>query len=533
MTASWRVEDVIDLEFFLHQDETAFSRVPEKNLQQRDRQIFLENIQPRLRQEPPAAPRPFILKAYLEHRRGMESGASPLPNVLPGRIYQESLGLLKWIVLGAAGLIGLSGALAFLNYGGVQPLNVGLYLAVFVLPQVVMLTVFLGVRLWRRLVRRPQTSSLLGGLAGQALLKTTRWLQRTARKHLSASQRTGIDATLGLLRGRHSVYGSLFFWPLFNLLQGTGVAFNLGVLGATLFKLSSADLAFGWQSTFQISSQGVYQLVQWLARPWSWLIPEPLGHPALAQIQGSHMVLKDGIYHLQTADLVSWWPFLLLMVLVYGLLPRLALLITGKLILRHKLQHLTLNHAPCLRLCQRLETPLVHTLGQSVPVSALSNGATPDYQSPASDATLKTQAPASEAVLLIPPDLAEYWDPRELAGLQRLTPHLAIRTVLKVSEDADLAPQLAALDLMKCPSGAHVLVLQEAWQPPIRQTLHFMKTLRHSLGPEVPIQVALVGKPDQETLLTPAKAVDRHVWQQKLLTLGDPRLMVTGVVPEP
>ena len=34
------------------------------------------------------------------------------------------------------------------------------------------------------------------------------------------------------------------------------------------------------------------------------------------------MVLKEGIYHLTTPDLVSWWPFLLLAVCFYGFLPR-------------------------------------------------------------------------------------------------------------------------------------------------------------------------------------------------------------------
>ena len=39
--------------------------------------------------------------------------------------------------------------------------------------------------------------------------------------------------------------------------------------------------------------------------PWAWLLPADLAYPSLAQVEGSHMVLKEGIYHLATGDLVA------------------------------------------------------------------------------------------------------------------------------------------------------------------------------------------------------------------------------------
>ncbi|MBW1718378.1 MAG: DUF2868 domain-containing protein [Deltaproteobacteria bacterium] len=119
---------------------------------------------------------------------------------------------------------------------------------------------------------------------------------------------------MGLVKGKRQVYGSLFYWPVFMLAQIFMIGFNLGVLAATLLKVTGADIAFGWQSTVQVSTEWVFELVRAVALPWSWFVPAEIAYPSLSRITGSHMVLKDGIYSLATEDLVSWWPFLCLAV---------------------------------------------------------------------------------------------------------------------------------------------------------------------------------------------------------------------------
>ena len=92
-----------------------------------------------------------------------------------------------------------------------------------------------------------------------------------------------------------------------------GVLALVGIDGQVV-QVVTADIAFGWQSTIQFSSDAVYTFVKIFSLPWSWIEPLSIVNPTYAQIQGSRMVLKDGIYHLATPDLVSWWPFLLLSV---------------------------------------------------------------------------------------------------------------------------------------------------------------------------------------------------------------------------
>lgn len=116
-------------------------------------------------------------------------------------------------------------------------------------------------------------------------------------------------------------------------------------------------MAFGWQSSLQLSAQQVADGVRLLALPWSWFLPEGMGYPSLAQVEGTQIILKDGIYHLATQDLVSWWPFLCTALVVYGLLPRLLLLMGGYIRYRHQLDALELRNPEIRWLLQRMTTP--------------------------------------------------------------------------------------------------------------------------------------------------------------------------------
>jgi len=75
-----------------------------------------------------------------------------------------------------------------------------------------------------------------------------------------------------------------------------------------------------------------------------------------------------------------------------------------------------------------------------------------------------------------------------------------------------------------------LLLLQEAWQPPIQELLSFLGSLRGLLGETPIIIIALVGKPSATTLLTPVAPLNLQVWQQKIATLGDPGVQMIQLV---
>ncbi|MCP4600890.1 MAG: hypothetical protein GY847_10220, partial [Proteobacteria bacterium] len=143
MKKQWTIADLIDLEFFLNQDEGEDL----DRLATRDRKIYSEL--PSTIQETESSP-PVLLRLWLSSRRKALSKATG-ETTLPGQTWQEVL----CFFFGAALLSGLfSGgglAFSFLSYSGKEPVNVATYFAVFVLLQVLLFLVLACSTLFRRL----------------------------------------------------------------------------------------------------------------------------------------------------------------------------------------------------------------------------------------------------------------------------------------------------------------------------------------------------------------------------------------------
>ena len=75
-----------------------------------------------------------------------------------------------------------------------------------------------------------------------------------------------------------------------------------------------------------------------------------------------------------------------------------------------------------------------------------------------------------------------------------------------------------------------LLILQEAWQPPIEDFFYFLRQLRVLLGREVLISILLIGKPGAETIFTGVHDQDYTIWQHKIVALGDPYLQCVRLI---
>jgi hypothetical protein len=84
------------------------------------------------------------------------------------------------------------------------------------------------------------------------------------------------------------------------------------------------------------------------------------------------------------------------------------------------------------------------------------------------------------------------------------------------------------VDLHSADGGAVVLV-QEAWQPPIVEIVRIISELRKRGGRDMRIGVLLIGKPGGDTIFTPVKPADKDMWIKVLAMLGDPYLRVVAV----
>jgi hypothetical protein len=259
-------------------------------------------------------------------------------------------------------------ASALLSYDGTRPVSVSWYL--FLLVGVQFLLVASVVSVW--LVRRTRGR---GGAAASGLLmhvirplvtKAASLLQGQRIGHAAAEIQDQARARQGLLKSQFSLYGPVAYLPLLIPAQIFGVAFNVGVILTTVLLEWFTDLAFGWGSTLNVHPQTIFDLTRLIALPWSWLLGEGIGYPSLEQVAGSRIILEHWATATPTikpdpAHLRSWGSFLVMAVVTYGLLPRLALWGGSVLAQRFVLARLPFTHSRSQALYARMLSPRLET----------------------------------------------------------------------------------------------------------------------------------------------------------------------------
>lgn len=553
----WHIPDLLDLEFFLDQDEGEGLEA----LAARDRDFF-SHLSPSENQKdiPPAS----ILFSWLAARR-KEFRENSNNSVLPGRVGQEVFVLFFWGAQLGGLFSGASVAFSFLSYGGTRPVNVSAYFGFFVVFEVVLFVLMLSMSAYRKILGHGLEHSFLYGMLLRMFFKMMDSLARRSFAHASSEQSMQWKSWSGSMKKMQQRYGSLFMRPFFLLAQLFGVAFNAGVLAATLLKVIGSDVAFGWQTTLQVNSESIYNLVRLVSIPWAWLVP---GHccPSPAQIEGSRLVLKDGMYHLATPALVSWWPFLCLSVGMYALLPRFIVWIGGMLQQRKKLNALRFDSGRYRQLFHRMRTPVLATRavaeskpqcepkqeykGKTNPIH-LKNSAKEQAtaQQPLSPSKKKGPERAqtsasveavalpdnqviSPLVVLVPEELADDFAQQDLQhiitarlGYESFT-MLPIWTLAKTEEE-ERALVIIAIESLE---NADLCIVQEAWQPPIQELLRFLTSIRHTIGEQTTITIGLIGRPDPDSIFTPVDPVQAQTWNNKIATLADPGIQIVELV---
>lgn len=518
MKTYWNYKDSINLEYFIRLDE----EIADTELHDRDRRIFLQL--PEASQNDTRTSPTRLLHTWLDAR----TAETKTNERLPGAIAAEAIALLRLMLVGTALITGFGAGLLYFNYSGDTPVNVLPFCALFVLLQLLLVLLLL----FRRAITGalgeaiPRSASIL--IVTLLAEKLYRLIAGKAKLTLGGGRLQQIQAVEGRARSFFRIHASTFYWPFFTILQAATVTFNVGLLAATFLKISVSDVAFGWQSTLQLTAQALHKLTSWIALPWSWFLGEGTGYPTLQEVEGSRIILKDGIAHLATENLISWWPFLLMCVLVYSLLPRLLLYLYG----RYREQQGTSVPLPLPlnveQIIRRMQTPVVTTQAipepQSPPIQRQKEVAI----EPGTSSGQKLQP----LVVLLPDDCFNSCPMDELRSVLQgdgFTP----KQIYRFGEDYESDKTL--LDKLGQPDRIHeagFLILVESWMPPLMDFLVFLKTLRSVTGPTVAIRIRMLGRPDANTILTPVTDPGHTaVWQQKTGSLGDPYLEIRPLIP--
>ena len=372
---------------------------------------------------------------------------------------------MRFLIIVSALLSGASLAWTVLSYGGTAPINIFTCIWIMIVPQFILL-ILLGLSLLFSHLGFTNAPKGLYPLMTGAVRYLAGRLKNLGALAMTGTQRIRMQALVGMVGQRKTLYGSVFFWPIFILFQTFGLCFNIGLLSATILKLAITDLAFGWQSTLHPHPETVYRLVDAFSLPWSWLSS---AHPTIAQIQGSQMILKDGMVHLATPDLVSWWPFLCFSILFYGLLPRMLLLTAGILRQYQALKNLGFTSSGCDRLIFRMQTPHVESTGRAY-ATLPAHRPSPREEEPGAPVPPPQPTVIPEpAIVFVPDDIDGQFVNDDL--YERIAHILGLKTISRVRMEMDPDMDMAALEAALSRTGAsrsatRMVILAEAWQPP-------------------------------------------------------------------
>ncbi|MCP4092758.1 MAG: DUF2868 domain-containing protein [Planctomycetes bacterium] len=419
----------------------------------------------------------LAVKAWLRVARKQEE-------LLPGAAMVRGFRLVGGFATFGGLIIGMGTGRAALSSPSGEPVNLWLCLGMLVLLQVGLLVGTFGFALFAKARGR----QWLGALT--TLMKWThRW---SWAKRISAS-----DMMQALPRTQ-----KVERWIWLGLTQRFAVFFNIGALLVFVGMLLFSELQFGWATTFaSVEPVHMEALVNVLATPWGWAFPESWV-PATRVIEATQWNPLEGSFRVPSADGRAWWPFVMMNLLVWGLIPRLLLMQWSANGRAKQLRGLDWNH-------RRLQDLFDVMLPVPVRVAAGFDSAADGSVSYAANASISK---GSDLTMVAWGD----WN-------SSLTLAAGGRDL---QSDQDVVAQLAE---RKVPT---VQLVVEAGEAPDKRFTSFVRSLRDALGSGCLIQVCPIQLSAANQWQAPSER-DQLIWKRTLAQLRDDHLHVSAVPPQP
>lgn len=438
----------------------------------------------------------ILLHAWVLFRRSQHQSTDTLPGLTVERLY--NVVCVTLFVLGLLTGIGLGWGL--LAYAGADAVNLLLTLAVLVgLPFLLTIISFLlnvfpayqdrSRRLMDRMIR------ILKRISGFA--------RRTGM--MDKSHDDAVNGSLAQIKDHSSRYAVLVRWMISIPIQIRALGFHLGIFIAVLWRGVVQDLAFGWQTSLRLNAEQIFQWAWDIAWPWRALISPP----TLAQVEGSRVVLKEGLTSLNNSDLIAWWPYICCAVLAYGVVTRLAMLVYVLIRRRLATLNLSFSDSRSRRLMSALQSSSLAVTGRE-----------PGRELPDSykeiPGGLSVKGRSLEFTVLYPElrtDLADEneWK-RFLVGMLGA----GLSGLLPVSNDDEddriILESLSGLN--KSRNG--VAVVFEGWRPYTAAAALYLDAVFSIIPSGLPVLVVLTGRPGEGQTMRDEDRETIRQWQRLL-----------------
>ena len=395
-------------------------------------------------------------------------------------------------------LAGASVALAAFQYDGSHPVNVVRLLALLAaLPLALLLLTLLlipprmpGLRAIQDLL-----AAVNPGALGAALLR------RLTVRTPELGRLFDRDAARSAAAARFAKW-QLLYWS-----QLAAAAFAAAALATGAVLITFTDLAFGWSTTLAADPRTVERIVAAIALPWRALLPGAVPDLALVE-QSQYFRLEGGAAAPAGArTLGAWWPFTMLAIATYGLLPRLAMLAIAGARLRAATRALLLENPDVTALLDRMRMPAVETASDE-PHEAVRE------EAPAAQRAGGRLAGSAAAVVwggaIAPAEARDY--ARRRLGIE-------LTGVVEAGGGASIDADSAALERIADEAAQSLVVFTPAWEPPLLELLDFLAALRRGLGAQA--SIAIVPVPETPRGITES---ERAMWARGVARARDPHL---------
>ncbi len=527
-----RLKDIIDLDYLISIDDAFDSQEDIQSRAIKDRKIYHQcNSRSQTLK--------ILLFSWLTLRKEefFQDVDKKGLTLLPGRIFSSLFTWMVYAMVFSGGIAGISLVYSFLAYHGTRPINVAVFIALFVVFQVLLILFSLilvvrrslGSKIRKNRFRNSIIHTLVSFLFFDVLPKI---LKKTNQTIFKKSLDT-LEYTSSIIRMKNREYKDLFFWPFFILTSAFAFSFSAGALGGTFFRVIVSDMAFGWQSTLMATSAKVHDLVSIMALPWSWFIPESLALPSLEQIEGSRIILKDGISVLATQDLISWWPFICLGILFYAVIPRGILIIAGVLAQRRALRNFNFDRPRFRQLIVRMQSPIL-----DIDANEILDNQAPENQAMRTNPTLLHDREWKETTAFTAqPDIVDqkavilaskgiFSEETIQKLIQGIEQHLFLDVQETIDISFDYEDDIDAVRRINFSDVDQVILVHEVWQPPIRGLLHYITRIKAAMPEGKPMCILLTRDAGQENLAVDKSDINYDVWKKAIFKLENPDIVV-------
>lgn len=519
----WQIPDLLDLEYFIQKDKKIAQQYGIEFLKKRDRQLYLREIKPQL-QSPLLKNQKNMLLLWV---RALRREALERKEECAGKIWQQFDWLIGFLLVILGLISGASTVLSILAYSGNNPVNIFEFFFFTVIGPWSFLLLAAFLKLFK-------ITDNVGGVASTILLKIFKkflhHLQSKAENF--ARSHDDLGNLIGQIWAKFHKYKGIFASYALYKLQFFTISFGLACLLTLLVKVCFFDLAFGWQTSLSVGPEFLKNIVRIIAAPWSWFLPEGVAYPTLEEIEGTKIVLKNGIQALRSNDLVSWWPFLAMSIVTYSILLRILLFVFAKWRLQKHLNEIRFSSPVYLQIVSRMLTPVVEKAGEEdVRDEDLGKADDGVADQPSRKVSQVVRAEKNSLVFL-PKEIAESISSNDLKTFLSnfgLT-EFAVYNLNEPLIDIEGSINRKLLNLLRENQGIPLIVLaQEAWQPPLQEFISFVKTLRKTF-PDVAVVIALTGMPCPDGRLVPPTHDEIAIWKRKIAGLGDEDLLVEELI---